>query len=255
MTADVLIQKHLESIGTPQARAAAKSRVLVGQGMLSSKLGYAGRIGGPAQLASEGNDFLLAIIFNSNDYPYEKLAYDGKDITLGRPSGDISQLGEFIKSQSAIIKQGYFGGVLSASWPLLDPTNKKLKVEYGGIENVGGKPLYKLKARVPGSGDMRVSLYFEPDTFHHVLTVYTYTIQPHMISHDSTEDASAKASYFTLTERFSNFKKAGDLVLPLGYAIDLTNQLQDSTQQLTWSISFSQVFYNQEIEASAFKVS
>src|SRR4051812_25836491 len=75
MTAEEIINKHLASIGTPEARAAAKSRILVGQGMLSSKQGYNGQIAGPAQLASGDGKFLLAIIFNSNDYPSEKLAF------------------------------------------------------------------------------------------------------------------------------------------------------------------------------------
>ena len=255
MTADVLIQKHLESIGTPAARAAAKSLVMVGEGSLSSKIGYNGRLVGPAQLASEGNKFLLAIIFNSSDYRYEKLAFDGKEVTYGRPTGDVSKLGEFIKSQASILKQGYFGGVLSEAWPFVEPNGKKIKVEYGGIENVGGTPLYKLKAQVAGSGDLRVNLYFDPNTFHHLLTVYSYTIQPYMVSSDSVVNATAKASHFTLTEHFSNFKKAGDLVLPMTYTIDLSNVLEDRTEQLKWSITFGQVYFNESVDAGVFKVS
>jgi len=79
---EVIISKHLASIGTPEARSAAKSRVLVGQAMLSSKVGYSGRIGGPAQVASDANKLLLAIVFNSNDYKYEKLAFDGKILVM-----------------------------------------------------------------------------------------------------------------------------------------------------------------------------
>ena len=44
LTAADVIAKHLASIGTPEALKAAKSRVLVGQGALTSQLGYAGRI-------------------------------------------------------------------------------------------------------------------------------------------------------------------------------------------------------------------
>ena len=255
MSTDELVKRHVASIGTPEAIAAAKTRILVGQGSLTSKLGYNGRLIGPAQFVSSEDKTLLAIVFNSNEYPYEKLAFDGKDMSFGRPNGKLTRLSEFVKSQTAIVKQGLFGGVLSASWPLANGGAKKAKIEFVGTETIDNKQLYKLRVRPAGSGDVTVSLYFEPDTFHHVLSVYQYTIQPHMISSDSTVNPSAKASYYTLTERFSNFKKVGDLVLPLGYTIDVSNQLEDGTEQLTWTIAFSQAFYNEPLETSAFKVS
>lgn len=254
LSVEDLVKRHQASIGTLEAIAAAKSRVLVGRGMLTSKLGYNGRLVGPAQFASDGDKLLLAVVFNNNDYRYEKLAFDGRDISFGRPDGNLTKLGEYVKSQPAIVKQGLFGGVLSASWPLLPGNQKKTKIEFAGSESIGGQDLYKVRVR-PSGGDARVSIYFEPDTFHHVLTVYQYTIEPHLISSDSTANARAKASYFTLSEKFSNFKKVGDLVIPLGYEIDLSNQLQDSTEQLTWTIAFTQAFYNEPLEAAVFKVS
>ena len=69
MTADELVKRHLASIGTPEAIAAAKTRILVGQGVLTSKLGYNGRLVGPAQFVSSDDKTLLAIVFNSNEYP------------------------------------------------------------------------------------------------------------------------------------------------------------------------------------------
>jgi hypothetical protein len=255
MTVDELVKRHVASIGSAQAISAAKSRIFVGRGTLTSKVGYSGRLIGPAQFVSDGDKLLLAIIFNNNEYQYEKLAFDGTDMSFGRPNGKITKLGEYVKAQTAIVKQGLFGGALSASWPLLSGSSKKAKIELAGTESIDGKELYKLRVRPSGSGDVRVSLYFEPETFHHVMTVYQYTIQPYLISSDSTQNPSAKASYYTLTEKFSDFKKVGDLVLPLGYTIDLTNQLQDTTEQLTWTMSFGQAFYNEPLEASAFKVS
>jgi hypothetical protein len=144
--------------------------------------------------------------------------------------------------------------VLSASWPLANPS-RKAKIEFAGTETIDNKPLYKLRVRPAGSGDVTVSLYFEQDTFHHVISVYQYTIQPHMISSDSTVNPSAKASYYTLSERFSEFKKVGDLVLPLGYSIDVSNQLENGTEQLSWTMLFTQAYYNEPLEAASFKVS
>lgn len=72
MTSEGLVSKHLASIGSADALAAARSRIMVGNGKLTSKLGYAGQLIGPAQFASDGDKVLFAIIFNSNNYPYDK---------------------------------------------------------------------------------------------------------------------------------------------------------------------------------------
>jgi len=255
ITAEEIIEKHLASIGSPAALSAVKSRVMVGQGNLTSKLGYAGNLIGPAQIASDGDKFLLAIVFNSNDYPYEKLAFDGRNLTVGRANGRVTPLGEFLKSQSSMLKRGLLGGVLSSAWPLFNSDPKAVKVEYAGTENVNGKMLYKLKFDPARSDSLRVNLYFDSDTYQHVMSQYDYTIQPHLISSDSTQNASARASHYSLTERFADFKKVGDLVLPLQYYIDMTSQTPDGTESLKWAIAIKQVFYNEPLEAASFKVS
>src|SRR6478735_8070181 len=72
---DEIIARHLASIGSPEAISAVKSRVFVGQARLTSRIGYIGQLTGQAQFASAGNNLLLAAIFNSNEYPYEKAAF------------------------------------------------------------------------------------------------------------------------------------------------------------------------------------
>ena len=272
LTTEDVISRHLASVGTLDAIKAAKSRVLVGRGSLSSQLGYTGKLSGPAQMAWADDKVLLAIIFNSNDYPSEKLAYDGKDISYGRAVGNLTAgepenvadtrsrrnltlLGEFIKSQGAVVKSGLFGGVLSAAWPLAVADGKKYKAEYAGTESMNGRDLHKLKFRPSNAGDLRVSLFFDSQSFRHVATTYEYTIQPHLISSNSTVNATAKASHFTMTELFTDFKKVNDLTLPLGYTITVTNQYPNASEQLIWNMTFSQVFFNEPLEASVFKVS
>src|SRR5262245_60529373 len=78
LTAEEIIAKHVASIGKAESIAAIKSRILVGVGVFTTKQG-AGKIGGPAQFATDGQRMVLAVVLNSNDYPFEKMAYDGKD--------------------------------------------------------------------------------------------------------------------------------------------------------------------------------
>lgn len=83
ITSQEIITKHLESIGSPEARSAMKSVTIIG----TSKATFFGRGGGVAEgiavIASEGKKYLVAMKFNSSDYPFEKMGYDGNDFTVG----------------------------------------------------------------------------------------------------------------------------------------------------------------------------
>ncbi|HEX6126835.1 MAG TPA: hypothetical protein VFZ23_15790, partial [Pyrinomonadaceae bacterium] len=99
LTAEQLISKHLESIGSAEARSALQSVVAVG----TSKATFHGRGGGVAEgitvIASKGNMFMIAMKFNTSDYPFEKMGFDGNDFTVGfvRP-GVRSNLGSFLRT-------------------------------------------------------------------------------------------------------------------------------------------------------------
>ncbi|HEV7644730.1 MAG TPA: hypothetical protein VGO50_12360 [Pyrinomonadaceae bacterium] len=253
LTPEEIVTKHLASIGTPEDLAAVKSRVMIGQGRLSLKLGGSGALTGPAQMAATGNMFLFAMIFNSNNYPYEKIGYNGKDLTVGIPDGQKTDLGKFLQSRNPIMKEGLLGGVLSTAWPLLDTKAKKVKLEYGGTQRFGEKDYYKLKY-TSGVGDLKVTLYFDSENFRHVLTEYKYTVESN-ISRDMTEAARAKPNYYTLTETFSDFKTAGKLTIPFSYKINLTAQEQESVSSTDWAVKFADVYYDEKLDAAVFKVS
>ena len=254
LTAEEIVAKHLASIGTPADIAAVKSRVLVGQGRLNMKSGGIGALSGPAQFASAGNMVLMAMIFNANNYPYEKMAFNGKDLTVGFPNGQKTDLANFLRSRNPIVKEGLFGGVLSAAWPLLDVKGKKVKLDAAGITKFGDKNYYKLKY-TSGVGDLSVSLYFDSENFHHVLTEYKYSIQSTMTG-ISTDSSAQKPQYNTLTEQFGDFKTAGKLTLPFSYKINVTNTEEDSTVISTdWSMNFANVYYDEPLDAAVFKVS
>lgn len=257
LTAAEFLVKHAESVGTPEALAAATSRVMMGTGTLVSKVKSAGTIGGQAQFASQGNMILLAMGFNASDYPYEKAAFDGKDVTVGLPNGRRTALAEYLKVQPSILKDGLFGGVMSSAWPLFSTGDKKPKIDYSGLSKFEGKQAHKVKY-TPRTGDLRVSLYFEPDTFRHIATVYEYTIQPKMGAL-STDSVAGQVTRLTLTEKFSDFRTADKLTLPFGYSITYASEGQETSAVtsvgLEWKLKFENAYFNEKIEAAVFKVS
>jgi len=265
---DEIIARHLASIGSPEAISAVKSRVFVGQARLTSRIGYIGQLTGQAQFASAGNNLLLAAIFNSNEYPYEKAAFNGKDVSVGRPNGNLTPFGDFLKANKGIIREGLFGGVLSTAWPLLSKEGK-LKFTSAGIAEIGGRSFYKLKVTGGSLGGTKVVMFFDGENFRHAATEYTQTIsvgiskgnKPAPESDDfgtntGTAMANTKETYMTFTERFSNYAKSGDTVIPLTYVIDYTYQDKNGvTTTLNLDVRFKDVYLNQDLGADVFNVS
>jgi hypothetical protein len=261
---DELIAKHIASIGTPEALAAAKTRVFAGEGSVHSTRGYIGSLSGRVQLASTDDSMLFVMLFNSNDYPYEKAAFDGQTSSVGLPNGNRTALANFLKSKSVILKDGLFGGALCSGWPPVNLKAKKSKVEFGGIVKIGGRDLYKLKYS-PRGETLRVSLFFDTQNFRHVMTQYQYTVDIRIGT--SSTDIPTVMDYYTLTEQFDDFKKAGDLTLPFLYTITLDvehngtaggtrdGRLPTGAGSLTYTLKLKQVYFNQQLEAGMFKVS
>lgn len=258
ISVDELIARHIASIGPADVIAGIKSRVMVGEGKLESKLGSTVILNGAGQIASQGNKVLYAIIFNHPLYPYEKVAFDGNDQSLGLPNGNRTLLTDFLKSQNSILKDGLFTGALSTAWPLLDlKSRKSVRLEYAGTSKIDDRQCYKLKYSSGHSGDLKTTLYFDAETYRHVRTTYEYTIEPSIGTSPTDVRSSSRIKRYSLTEDFSGFKKAGKLILPFMYTINITNDLQidEGITSRVWTFTVLQVYYDEPLEATVFKVS
>ncbi|HKQ99569.1 MAG TPA: hypothetical protein VJT09_02785 [Pyrinomonadaceae bacterium] len=263
MKPEELIAKHLAAIGPADALAAAKSRVVVGDVKVQSKSSAVREIAGVAQLASDGDKVVLAMVFNSSGYSYEKAAYDNDKMTVAlmESTGKRTALGDFLMSQEAVFKQGLIGGVLSSAWPLLNISAKNPKLSYAGTKKIDGRELHELKYRPnKGGGDTQISLFFDAQTFQHVRSEYQYTVSARMGARPqssvgvATDTGSQTLNRYKLIEEFSDFKAEGQLILPHTYKIRLSIDALTS-QLFEWTMNFSKFSFNEPIEASAFNVS
>jgi hypothetical protein len=258
ISAEELATKHLASIGSTEAIKSIKSRVMVGEGTLSSKLGTKFILTGSAQLASAGNKVLLAMLFDSEAYPYEKVAFDGKEQSMGMPFGKRTMLAEYLRAQSSILKDGLFMGSLSTAWPLANLESiPKAKLEIAGVSKINERQCYKVKYSSSRTGTMKVTMYFDAETFWHVRTEYQYTIEPGMGTSSTDIRSQGRIERYNLTENFSDFKVAGKLTLPALYSINITNegQISTGTSSRDWTVKITQVFFDEPLGTEVFKVS
>jgi len=249
-----LITKHLESIGSPEARAAMKSITIIG----TSKVTFFGSGGGFAEgiavVASESDKYLVAMKFNNPKYPFEKLGYDGDGFSAGfiRP-GILSALGNFLRTNQTTFKRGLLSGALSTSWELLNFDEKDAKLKYAGTKKIDNKNLHKLEYNPKKGSDLNISLFFDTETFRHVRTEYTRVIAAQQ---GATVDTSAGQSEirYKLVEEFSDFKEENKLTLPHTYRIYMEVLAGSGTTSYEWLMNLQKFNFNQPIDAKDFKV-
>src|SRR6185295_15089822 len=178
LTTEELVKKHLASIGSAEDINASHTRIATGSTQAKLRVtNTAVELSGPAQLASDGDKFLLAMVFQSNNYPHEKASFDGENLVIGvLTQGGRTSLGTFLGSQPALLKHGLIGGVLSSAWPLFNLERRDAKVNYAGMDKINGKPVHKLKYIPRNSGELNITLYFDANTFQHVRSQYEYVV-------------------------------------------------------------------------------
>lgn len=254
LSTDEIVAKHRASIGSTEDIAASHTRVAIGATQARLLLTNTPvELSGPAQIASDGDKFLLAMIFSSNNYPHEKFSFDGENLVIGvLTQGGRSVLGNFLSSQPSLLKHGLIGGVLSSAWPLLNLDRRDAKLSYAGTDKINGKPVHKLKYTPRNAGDLNISLYFDANTFQHVRSQYDFVVSARQGAIAETS-ARQRDNRFKLVEEFSDFQPTGKLMLPHTYTIDLTVELPTRTQMLKWTINFQQFSFNETIDPGVFK--
>ena len=156
-----LIKRHLESVGTPTARAAAQSHLVEGAATYKMLVGGSGQIRGKAVFVSQGRKLHLLLKINTVEYRGEQFICDGDSTSVAGTYSDKSRsdLGEFLRSQDVLLREGLLGGTLSTAWPLLDEGSWKGRVSYEGIKKVEGRELHALHYRPKKSSDLNVMLH------------------------------------------------------------------------------------------------
>ncbi|MDA2939116.1 hypothetical protein MYX75_12755 [Acidobacteria bacterium AH-259-A15] len=253
MKPEELVARHLEALGSPEARATVHSRSAKGAGRLTLISG-SGSLNGPASFVTEGRKVLLSIQFNHLQYAAERISFDGDKTQVGDiRTGIRSQLGEMLyKEYNSVIKEGLLGGVLSTAWPLLELESRRPKLKYEGLKKVNDQELLALKYRMrKGGGNLNISLYFDPQTFHHVAAIHKFWI-PAPMGFEPQESSIQRESRFKLEEWFSNFQTTDGLNLPTQWTIRLSIETGRGTYLAKWDMIYNQITHNLSIDPQRF---
>jgi|SRR5208282_2522867 len=206
------IRQHLNSIGTDQARAAVKNRLA--QGTVSSQVVNGGPQvwDGQETFVSEGDRFASLLKFAPSVYRTEWFVRDGQRTSVApvRP-GRYTALSQFVMVHNEILTEGLWGGTLSTGWAVSRLEENHAHLQDRGLKKVDGRELRRVDYIPKKSSDLEIQLYFEPDTFRHVMTVYLIVQRP----------------LIQLAERFADFRSIDNVMLPGRWTIEYTHGRMD----------------------------
>jgi hypothetical protein len=255
MKPEEVVARHLESIGSAKARTAIITRIVSGTSQVIFRTTPSGQAVGKAVLASEGSKSLVAMSFPSPVYPREQLGFNGSSFMAAFATpGTRSVLGNFLMNNDVIVKQGLMGGSLSSAWPLLDLNNRHAQLDYIGTRKIDDRLLHEMKYAPRGNSDLKITLFFDQETFRHVRTEYERVIPAPMgkVEYSNVQEREGR---YKMVEEFSLFKPEGGLNLPHIYTIKLSVDTVNGTFLAEWTIKLTQFDFNQKIDQSAFSVS
>lgn len=249
-----IIAKHIASIGSPEAIAAAANRKSEGTAQARRVQSAFTTVTGKSYLASTKDKTLLLMLFeasSNDDYKTERIAFDGSKLNIPFVSASSrSAIGSFAFEYPEIVKQGLLGGALFSSWALFDKENKVSKFEYQGKEKIGDVETYKVKLTPKGGSVLTIKMWFDEQTFRHVRTEYQRTLTAGTVTVD---EGRATEPRYKLIEDFSDFLPTSGVTLPTTYKITFRVDTAQRGREFEWLMKFNRFVFDQQIPAEIFQ--
>ena len=251
-----LVAKHLEALGTPEARARYETCIANGTVTMGGLVGGGvGELTGKLSILSDGGKVRVGMQFPSKSFPGDHYAFDGSEVTVSAiQAGTRSMVGAFLYQNSYLVSEGVLSGVLTTNWALLHVDQRKPKLSYKGVKKVGEKRYHALGYRPRKGGDeVDITFLFDPETFRHCKSELRYEAR-NQIASDPAASARQADNTLVITEDFESFQTVEGLNLPSIYRIE-ANLTGARTLVYRWLLTLNEFFINKPIDPSYFKVS
>jgi hypothetical protein len=249
LSADEVMAKHLESVGTKEKRHSVTTLFAAGFSEFESKVPEV-KGGGKAVVVSDPNNLFFVLSFNSRDYPFEKIGAFGKKISLPFISaGNRSLLGSFLTEHSKVLSDNLFCGSMSLRWINHIALNR---MKSAGKKNLMGRQTYAIDVMPSGSGsdEFKVRIYLDAETFRHVRSEYHREGRVGRVMFgEQNQQAAAKVE---LIEDFTDFKDVEGLTLPHTYKITFLSNSTSRMYQNSWGVRVANYYINQKLASDFF---
>jgi len=132
-------------------------------------------------------------------------------------------------------------------------------LEYSGLKKIEGQPLQAITYNPRKGSDIKITLFFDPNSFQHVRTEYSrdysFTDMRRIGSGPSQADAStqrAAEAHVRATEEFSDFRPENGMNLPHVYKFHLNVQSETKLAVVAWVFNLREFRFNEPLDAKDF---
>lgn len=233
-----------------------KARAVQGTLRFNLMRGGVGESPGVWQFLSEEHKSKFVMKFGDNHWWGEQFVSDGDKASFATAtlSHTWSPLGAFVQGRDSIVKDGVLGGELSVGWVLDHLDQHHVRLEYAGAQKIDGRESQVIEYVSKNNGGTIVKFYFDADTHHRVMTVYSY-LRDANIAHNDIDNAHQSSIRYTMEERFSDFQTDSGITLPRKYDLRYTLQQQDgSTTVYDWEMTVEKIVENPVLAPTNFQV-
>ncbi len=258
MKAEELLARHRASLGAEDILTTYRTAGMQGMGQFRMFRGGTGNLEGRVAMISDALKSRFSLDLGHLLYSGEQFISDGQRVEIQYVRNETqtrSDLGMFFYRYPQLIRNGIWGGSLTRTWALLNHDAKELRLRYQGLSEKDGKQLHEATIDCRGCGEVTIHLFFESDTFRHVLTTYSLvTPSP------PTENRSLKTPMkdppfirYTMEEHFSNFRTQAGVTQPTQWLVRYTRDQQDRPVMLELESRFEIQIINNPYEPALFE--
>ncbi|WP_109488232.1 hypothetical protein [Occallatibacter savannae] len=253
---DDIVARNLDSIAPANVRTAEKSRVVRGDLQFHILVGGSGGAAGSWDLVSSGRELDLVMQFGIGDWRGEQFTFNGSKVGIALPTSSHhrSVFGEFIASQTFVIKEGLLGGELGTGWALENLAANGARLQSLGTRKIDGQQALAFQYSSKHSSDMQVFLYFDPETGRHLHTTYTMSQQEGPTG-DIRSTPYQREIKYRMEEQFSEFRTEHGITLPTHYNLQWSQETQNgSTRLFSWDLVASQIVHDVALDPANFEM-
>jgi len=241
-TVEEILKRHKASVGSASNKNQIANRIAIGKSEFDLTL-PAWHSEGKALFASDAENTMFVSSFDLAEYPFEKVGlFRGKIDIPFVTAGSRSPMGSYLLLNDNILSEKLFGGVISASWRMLDPAPIMERLRFAGRKKIAGREAFVIRynARANTSADSGIDLYFDAKDYRHLRTVYRQKMPEKQFYRMGIFGNQEGENINTLTEDFDDFRAVGGLTLPHKYLIRLTLDGRSGTKDFRWTFKFDE---------------
>ncbi len=256
--AEELLARHRASIGTAEVLAAYQTAGMQGTGQFRMIRGGTGNLEGRVAMISDALKSRFSLDLGHLLYSGEQFISDGKKVEIQyvrKETQTRSDLGMFLFRYPQLIKNGVWGGSLTRTWALLNHDAKELRLRYQGLSEKDGKQLHEASIECKGCDEVTIHLFFEADTFRHVLTTYSLVTPSPPTEGRSLKTPMKDPPYvrYRMEEHFSNFHTQAGVTQPTQWLVRYTRDQQDRPVMLELESRFEIQLINSPFDPALFE--